>query len=117
MEDPFLPDRCPSSRGRRRNAMHRQRSTEPGIRGYVRGISLLSIMSFAVVLGIGRSAAGQTAFTFVGATSNLWNDPTTVGGVTTQLNWIPSSVPPAPPNDSTADVTIPSPFNVSVNGL
>jgi filamentous hemagglutinin len=63
-------------------------------------------------------AAAQTIFQFTGAKSDLWNDPTTtVGGGQIQPNWIPETVPPSPPNDSSADVMIPGGPNVSVNGV
>ena len=53
------------------------------------------LFTIAAILAFASAAGAQTAFTFTGAVSNLWNDPVTVAGLSTQPNWLPATVPPS----------------------
>lgn len=88
----------------RRHAAHKTFGWRSGV--------ILGLLSLAA-----GNAAAQTAFTFTGTKSDLWNDPTNVDGSLVQLNWVPSTVPPAPPNDPSADPTIPAGLTAEVNGI
>ena len=83
------------------------------------GISTLALLCVPwLLVGLSGAAAAQTSFFFIGGKSNLWNDPAVqADGTMTQPNWDPGSVPPAPPNDPTANATLlPAPFSVQANG-